>query len=273
MAVRVAQQARSAAFRRGRRERTGVTFEIAGPDPVIDDPELRQVLDEEINRLPWKYRAPIVLCYLEGQTHEEAARQLDWPLGTVKGRLARARAQLESRLARRGLAWAAALAALAAGTRSEAAFVGPLVEATCRAGVPPGQREAHRSHRFRIDRPARSRSLTTMMIQKLKLIALGAIVSGLFLTGAGVLARQQAGKPESAVETAEPRRNRTAPKVKVVVGRDSQARCRGADPAATASHKSPADLSRETGPGRPPCLPGDPGRLYLMGLGTAERVT
>jgi RNA polymerase sigma factor (sigma-70 family) len=102
VAVHVAQQARSSAFRRGQRERTGVALEMPGPDPVVGDPELRQILDEEINRLPWKYRAPIVLCYIEGQTHEEAARQLEWPLGTVKGRLARARARLEARLVRRG---------------------------------------------------------------------------------------------------------------------------------------------------------------------------
>ena len=95
VAVRVAQQARCAAARRGRRERLGVAVEAAASDPSGEDPELHKILDEEINRLPLKYRAPIVLCYLEGRTHEEAARQLQWPLGTVKGRLARARSLLE----------------------------------------------------------------------------------------------------------------------------------------------------------------------------------
>ncbi len=44
------------------------------------------VVHEELMRLPEKYRAPIVLCYLEGLTHEGAARQLGWPVGTVRGR-------------------------------------------------------------------------------------------------------------------------------------------------------------------------------------------
>lgn len=204
VAVRVAQQARSAAFRRGQRERTGIAFDVASPDPVIDDPELRRVIDEEINRLPWKYRAPIVLCYLEGQTHEQAARQLDWPLGTVKGRLARARATLETRLTRRGLACGAALAALAAGTRSQAAFSGPLIEATCRAAarLGSGKLTAHIVSAS-IVRLAQG-VLTTMMFQKLKLIALGAVVSGLFLTSAGVLARQQAGKAKESVALPHP---------------------------------------------------------------------
>ena len=53
--------------------------------------ELRPVLHDEVNRLPEKYRTPVVLCYTEGKTNEEVAQLLMWPVGTVKGRLSRAR--------------------------------------------------------------------------------------------------------------------------------------------------------------------------------------
>lgn len=76
-------------------------------------PDVRPILDEEIQRLPEKYRLPIMLCYLEGQTNDEAARLLNCPRGTIATRLARARERLRSRLVRRGLTLSGAtLAAL-----------------------------------------------------------------------------------------------------------------------------------------------------------------
>ena len=62
------------------------------------------MLHEEVDRLPEVYRDAVVLCYLEGRTNEEAAALLRWPVGTVKGRLSRARVLLRSRLTRRGVA-------------------------------------------------------------------------------------------------------------------------------------------------------------------------
>ncbi len=215
VAVRVAQQARSAAARRGRRERPGMTLEIAASEPTREDHELRQILDEEIHRLPQKYRAPIVLCYLEGQTHEEAARQLDWPLGTVKGRLARARSILESRLSRRGVACGAALTALAAGSGTEAAVPVSLMATTCNAAARIGSGTLIANAVSGSIAQLIQGVLSTMIMQKLKSVAVAFVVSGLFVTGAGVVARQQisTAKPQPAELVDAPgRKNLEQPK-------------------------------------------------------------
>ena len=66
--------------------------------------ELTLIVQEEVRRLPARYRAAVVLCYLEGLTHEMAAEQLGWPVGSVKSRLAWARERLRIQLTRRGVA-------------------------------------------------------------------------------------------------------------------------------------------------------------------------
>jgi RNA polymerase sigma-70 factor (ECF subfamily) len=103
VAYRTALKARSRAVRQGVHERQAAAMSPREFRPNRSVAELREVLDEELSRLPEKYRAPLVLCYLEGKTNEEAARLLHWPLGSMSARLARARGLLRGRLTRHGL--------------------------------------------------------------------------------------------------------------------------------------------------------------------------
>jgi RNA polymerase sigma factor (sigma-70 family) len=95
--------------------------------------DLQPLLDQELNRLPDKYRAVILLCDLEGKTRREAARHLGCPEGTVAGRLARARVMLTKRFARHGLVVSGGALAAAGSQKASAAVPASVVFSTIKA--------------------------------------------------------------------------------------------------------------------------------------------
>jgi RNA polymerase sigma factor (sigma-70 family) len=182
VACRVALRARSSAARRRRLEGSAAPSRLTESDDPARQ-ELASVIDRELAALPDRYRAPVVLCYLEGLTHDEASRRLGWPLGTVKGRLARARDLLKGRLARQGFA-PSGMIALARSAR--VAIPKSLLEMTMRAAM------ASRSGG--VVPPAvaclAAGSLSTMILNKLKALGVAAVMLS---TGAAVMAYQFGG--------------------------------------------------------------------------------
>jgi RNA polymerase sigma factor (sigma-70 family) len=120
--------------RRRAHELAATEQRVPGPLDDLTVRELRRLLDEELLRLPEKYRAPLVLCYLEGLTRDEAAQQLRCSLGTFKSRLERGRELLRQRLVRRGLGPAAVLLT-SAWPLAAAGMPAPLANATVRASL------------------------------------------------------------------------------------------------------------------------------------------
>jgi RNA polymerase sigma factor (sigma-70 family) len=112
VAYRLALKARTQGARQRMHEsQTAVEKYVNDPLAELTVREAQAIVDEELARLPEKYRAPLVLCCLEGRTRDEAARQLGWSASIVKSRLEQGREQLRSRLSRRGLTLPAALVA------------------------------------------------------------------------------------------------------------------------------------------------------------------
>jgi RNA polymerase sigma factor (sigma-70 family) len=197
VAYRTALHARVAAMRRRKQEMQVSTM----PEPEIRDEsqewrDLRPFLDHELNRLPDKYRIPIVLCDLEGKTRQEAAEQLDIPVGTLSGRLTTARKMLAKRLARHGvvLSGGALLAALFQGAAS-AAVPAPLVTSTVQAAtaIAAGQAAA-----AVVSVPVAALAegvVKAMLIKKLKLttLVLAAVLVG--VTAVVVEANRDGGRP------------------------------------------------------------------------------
>jgi RNA polymerase sigma-70 factor (ECF subfamily) len=218
VAHKAALKARSRAARRKERQVVQLPEPPAAPDRPPDD--LRALIDRELQALPAKYRAVLVLCDLEGQTRRDAARQLGWTEGTVCGRLARARSLLAKRLIRRGLTLSVgALHALIAADSLSAAVPAPLLGALIRSASPRAAAGVSASSRVW--------TLAHLVQQalfpgKLKMAGAALLVVGCLgaATGLALLARQQpsgaaplqAGGTQPAAAPASPRTPTRSPK-------------------------------------------------------------
>jgi RNA polymerase sigma factor (sigma-70 family) len=132
-AHQVACNARTAANRRTRREQQVRTRPAANPLEQLTAQELLSILDEELANLSERYRAPLVLCYLQGATRDEAAQQLGCPPATLKSRLERGRHRLRQAVERRGLTLPVVLAATMLSTETKCTLAAGVVRATVRA--------------------------------------------------------------------------------------------------------------------------------------------
>src|SRR5262245_24272019 len=121
-----------------RRARDGRPVPEPAAAPADHDPlarEARAVIGEEVGRLPARYREPVVLCYLQGKTNEEAAREIGCPKGTVLSRLAWARERLRLRLTRRGVTLAGGALAASAVPEASAAVCAALIDSTIKTAA------------------------------------------------------------------------------------------------------------------------------------------
>jgi RNA polymerase sigma factor (sigma-70 family) len=202
IAYRLALKLRADAGRLAARELPGPLPQSPDPLAEVSGRELCAVIDEEISRLPEQYRAPLVLCCLEGLSRDEAAARLGWLPGALKGRLERGRELLRRRLEGRGIALSAALAGLTLSGSVRATLAPALAAAALRAAGGSA--------------PARVLALAEAALRgsvggKVKAAALVLLMLGVVAVGAGLGGgepsaplREEARQPAAAEERVAP---------------------------------------------------------------------
>jgi C-terminal peptidase prc len=191
VAYRIAIKARTQAARRRQREvRAGVRQTASRLDEVTGR-ELYAVVDEELNRLPAECQAALILCYLEGKTRDEAARQLGWSLGTLKRRLERGRRRLHDRLTQRGMAPSFALFAATFSQKVDPTAVsGTLAAATVQKALEFGLGATKAAPLAGSAEVLANLALKGIYMSKIKTALLFVIVCASVATGPGLLVRQ-----------------------------------------------------------------------------------
>jgi RNA polymerase sigma factor (sigma-70 family) len=197
VAYRIALKARARAARQRMYERQAA--DMPGNDQGREEfrRELRGVLDEELHRLPERYRRLLVLCDLQGRTHQEAARQLGLPPGSLSRHLGRARELLRERLVQRGVTLSGALLTAVLLEEGSAPVSAGLLVPTVRAALAfTAGRAAARSVPPAVATLAEG-ALHTMSLTRWRVALSVLVVAGVVATAAGVAARHAAG-PRSA---------------------------------------------------------------------------
>jgi RNA polymerase sigma factor (sigma-70 family) len=192
VAYRTASRARAGTIRERANERQ--VSDMPGEDVAALDSDVLALLDQELNRLPEKFRSVIVLCDLEDRPRGEVAQRLGCPLGTVSSRLARGREMLRKRLVRRGVTMApAALVALLADSAAAAVPAG-LLTTTVRAGLLCAAGAGAAAPVAALTEGV----LKTMFLIRLKVVAVVGLALGI-ATGAGLCLEARPARAVSAV--------------------------------------------------------------------------
>jgi RNA polymerase sigma factor (sigma-70 family) len=192
VAYRVALKVKVRASTRRAREQRART-DMPRPQAVDEKTlqEVRAILDEEINRLPDKYRAPVLLCYLEGKTQEQAARELGCPKSSLASRLGKARQQLQQRLTRRGVTLAGGLLVAVLAAQADGATIpAGLLISTTRIALLGLKGKAAAAAAAAPAAALADQIVKGMVVTKLKLATVLALTAVLLAAGAAVIARQ-----------------------------------------------------------------------------------
>jgi HlyD family secretion protein len=218
VANRVAARARVESARRRAVEGRAALRVVEAFEPTLEaeSEEFGPIVQEEVRRLPEKYRAAVVLCYWQGLTHDQAAVQLGIPLGTVRSRMARARELLRRRLTRRGLTSLAG--AVGVGFEGASDMIarltpvpGKLLQATIRSAV--GQATGQVVSGM-------AACLVQRVLWSMTMIKIGGVVAGVVLVGLvgyGVgIAGQQAKESRSGPSASQKAKGPNAPAARIV---------------------------------------------------------
>lgn len=272
VAYQTAARARAAAAKRQQREKHVAVVPEPEPKTPRQLDERLGLLDRELQALPDKYRAPIVLCELEALTHQEAALRLDCPVGTLSARLSRGRALLAKRLGRRGAVLSASgLGLLLAQDAVAGAMRASVASSTAKAatlfvrGVPLVSGAAS------VDAMTLAQGvINTMWLVKLKTV--GTIVASLVLLGAAttlLLAQSSArsARPAEPQARAKPAGAETPPNLGQTPPDRAPFAAKPASPSAdkqVALQAPPAQA--DAAPAKPAALPANAARIWNAAL-------